>query len=78
MSNKNNIADSISQFFKETKSTPLSKEDELDLLIKAQSGDKKSRDIVIKSQLRFAMKFVRKYQGLGLSLEDLINQNLTN
>lgn len=69
---ENNLAESINKFFKETKSTPLSKEEELELLIKAQSGDIKSRDIVIKSQLRFVMKFVRKYQGLGLSLEDLI------
>lgn len=66
------LADSIGQFFKEIKVPYLTREEELDLLIKAQTGDKKSRDIVIKSQLRFAMKFVRKYQGLGLSLEDLI------
>jgi RNA polymerase sigma factor (sigma-70 family) len=64
--------DSISQFFKEIKSPTLTREEELDLLIKAQGGDKKSRDIVIKSQLKFAMGFVRKYQGLGLTLEDLI------
>jgi RNA polymerase sigma factor (sigma-70 family) len=67
-----NLAESINKFFKETKSTPLSRKEELDLLIKAQSGDRKARDIIIKSQLRFSMKFVRKYQGMGLSLEDLI------
>jgi RNA polymerase primary sigma factor len=67
-----NLAKSISQFFNETKWTPLTKEEEFRLIRAAQAGDKESRDIVIKSQLRYVIQYVRKYQGMGLSLEDLI------
>jgi RNA polymerase sigma factor (sigma-70 family) len=67
-----NLARSISQFCNEAKWVPLSHEEEIQLIIQAKSGDSRARDIIIKSQLRYVIRFVRKYQGLGLSLEDLI------
>jgi RNA polymerase sigma factor (sigma-70 family) len=65
-------AKSVSQFVAESKSDRLTKEQEFDLIAQAQAGDTRARSKVIQSQLRFVMQVARKYQGNGLSLEDLI------
>jgi RNA polymerase sigma factor (sigma-70 family) len=65
-------AKSVSQFVAESKSDRLTKEQEFELIAQAQAGDTRARTKVIQSQLRFVMQIARKYQGNGLSLEDLI------
>jgi RNA polymerase sigma factor (sigma-70 family) len=54
------------------KAKPISKEDETALLRAAQAGDVKSRNVMIESNLRFAVQVARQYQGMGLEMEDLI------
>jgi len=54
------------------KARPISKEDETALLRAAQAGDVKSRNVMIESNLRFAVQVARQYQGMGLEMEDLI------
>jgi RNA polymerase primary sigma factor len=54
------------------KAKPISKEDETALLRAAQAGDVKSRNVMIESNLRFAVQVARQYQGMGLEIEDLI------
>jgi RNA polymerase sigma factor (sigma-70 family) len=65
-------AKSVSQFVAESKSDRLTKEQEFELIAQAQAGDTRARTKVVQSQLRFVMQIARKYQGNGLSLEDLI------
>lgn len=65
-------AKSVSQFVSESKADKLTKEQEFELIRLAQAGDTRARAKVIQSQLRFVMQVARKYQGNGLSLEDLI------
>jgi RNA polymerase primary sigma factor len=52
----------------------LSKEDEMSFIIKAQGGDDKAREQVIKANLLFVVSVSKQYQGLGLDLLDLINE----
>ncbi|NBU48336.1 MAG: hypothetical protein EBS34_13045, partial [Flavobacteriales bacterium] len=54
------------------KARPISKEDEAVLIQKAQQGDVASRNVMIESNLRFAVQVARQYQGMGLEMEDLI------
>ena len=54
------------------KAKPISKEAETALLRAAQAGDVKSRNVMIESNLRFAVQVARQYQGMGLEMEDLI------
>jgi RNA polymerase sigma factor (sigma-70 family) len=68
----NKLAKSIGTFCNEIKFVPLSPDEEVQIITRAQAGDAQARDIIVKSQLKYAIQFVRKYQGLGLSLEDLI------
>ena len=52
----------------------ISHEEEYELALKAQQGDKKAREKLINSNLRFVVTVAKKYQGQGLPLEDLINE----
>lgn len=50
----------------------LSKEEEIALANKIAEGDKEARDKLITANLRFVIKVAEKYQGFGLSMEELI------
>jgi len=56
------------------KSNPLSPEDEIDLVYKAQLGDIHAMERVITANLRFVFLVAKSYQGRGLELADLINE----
>lgn len=43
------------------------------LIEKAQAGDNKARDLVIKSNLRFVVTVAKQFQGRGIPLIDLIS-----
>ena len=43
------------------------------LIIKAQQGDDKARDKVVKSNLRFVVTIAKQFQNRGISLMDLIS-----
>ena len=52
----------------------LSREEEMDAALKAQEGDARARDLLVRSNLRFVVTVARKYQSHGMSLMDLINE----
>lgn len=67
--------DVLSIYLKQiNKITMISHEEEYELALKAQQGDKKAREKLINSNLRFVVTVAKKYQGQGLPLEDLINE----
>lgn len=51
---------------------PLSKETERELIAKAAKGDKWAQDKLVEHNLKFVITVAKKYQGMGLSLMDLI------
>ena len=53
---------------------PLTYEEEYDLALKAKNGDKKARERLINSNLRFVVSVAKKFRGQGIPLEDLINE----
>ena len=57
----------------EIKKAPLlDKYTETALAEKALAGDKEAQNILVESNLRFAVQVAKQYQGMGLELEDLI------
>ncbi|MSU06264.1 RNA polymerase sigma factor RpoD/SigA [Spirochaetales bacterium NM-380-WT-3C1] len=67
--------DVLSIYLKQINKIPMiSHEEEYELALKAQQGDKKAREKLINSNLRFVVTVAKKYQGQGLPLEDLINE----
>ena len=65
--------DSLDIYFKEVKSSDnLSYEQERDLTRRIRSGDESAREELVVKNLRFVISVARKYENLGLPLEDLI------
>ena len=52
---------------------PLTKEEELAYLIKAQQGDEYARNKLIEHNLRLVVFIAKKFDGTGDSLEDLVS-----
>jgi len=52
----------------------LSREEERELVTKAQSEDEKAMNKLIESNLKFVVKVASKFQGKGLSLSELISE----
>lgn len=52
---------------------PLSKEDEINYLLKAQEGDEVSRNILIEHNLRLVVFLAKKYETSGYDIEDLVS-----
>jgi RNA polymerase sporulation-specific sigma factor len=52
---------------------PLSKEEELQYLIKAQQGDEAARNKLIEHNLRLVVFLAKKYENTGYDLEDLVS-----
>ena len=65
----------LSMYLKDINNIPLlTHEEEAELAVKAQHGDKAARNKIINSNLRFVVKVAKKYQNHGLELEDLISE----
>lgn len=65
----------LSMYLKEINKVPLlSHEEQSELAMKAQKGDKQARDKIVKSNLRFVVNVAKKYQNHGLDLVDLISE----
>lgn len=65
----------LSTYLKEINKIPLlSPEQEYLLSVKAKNGDRKAREVLINSNLRFVVNVAKKFQGQGLAIEDLIEE----
>jgi len=65
----------MAMYFNEFVKYPLlSREEEEETAKAAAAGDKKAREKLINSNLRFVVNVAKKYQGHGLPLEDLISE----
>ncbi|MCQ2583925.1 MAG: RNA polymerase sigma factor RpoD/SigA [Treponema sp.] len=72
MANEKSI---INMYLKEINKIPLlSREEELDLAIKAKNGDSAAKNKIVNSNLRFVIQVAKKFQNRGLELEDLISE----
>lgn len=66
---------SVKHYFKEVKNNALiTREEELELALKAKAGDTYAINKLVTSNLRFVIKIAKEYQGNGLSLSDLISE----
>lgn len=52
---------------------PLSKDEELSYIIKAQQGDEKAKDKLIEHNLRLVVFLAKKYESTGYDIEDLVS-----
>ncbi|HOR29351.1 MAG TPA: RNA polymerase sigma factor RpoD/SigA [Candidatus Sumerlaeota bacterium] len=52
----------------------MSKQEEYDLFARLRSGDESARDEIIQCNLRLVVRLAQRFQGKGLSLEDLIQE----
>ena len=65
----------LSTYLKAIDKIPLlTYEEEYDLALKAKNGDKKARERLINSNLRFVVSVSKKFRGRGIRLEDVINE----
>ncbi len=68
-------SDALSLYLKDINKVPLmSAEEEKECVEKASKGDKKAKEKLIKSNLRFVVKVAKKYRNSGLSFSDLISE----
>lgn len=58
---------------KEALPSPLSKEEEAELLEKLPTGDKAARSLLIERNLRLVVYIARKFENTGINIEDLIS-----
>lgn len=66
---------SISVYLKEIDKIPLlSREEELKYSKRSARGDRKAKEMLIVSNLRFVVSIAKKYQGYGLPLSDIISE----
>jgi RNA polymerase primary sigma factor len=67
--------DNLTIYLKEINRIPmLSREEEESIAREASAGNKAAREKLINANLRFVVTIAKKYQGLGLLLEDLISE----
>ncbi|MGI5097173.1 sigma-70 family RNA polymerase sigma factor [Treponema socranskii] len=72
MTNDENV---LSMYLKDiNKVSLLSREEEIDLALKAKAGDKAAKDKIVNANLRFVVNVAKKYQNHGLDLPDLISE----
>ena len=65
----------LTMYLKEINKIPLlTREEEIELTKKAQSGDKAAKDKLISANLRFVVNVAKKYQNHGLDISDLISE----
>ena len=67
--------DCIDIYFKDLgEMKPLSRDEESKLAIKVKKGNKKAKDALIRANLRLVVSIARKYNHMGLSFLDIIEE----
>ena len=67
--------DNLAVYLREINNIPmLSREEEEEAAHAAAAGDKAARERIVSANLRFVVTVAKKYQGLGLPLDDLISE----
>ena len=66
--------DSFDQYLQDVEKYPLIQDplEERELARRARAGDKEAAERLVTANLRFVISFVRKYQGQGLELSELV------
>ena len=68
-------ANNLAIYLREISHIPmLSRDEEIRTAREAAAGSKGAREKLVSANLRFVVHAAKKYQGLGLPLEDLINE----
>ena len=71
----NSLPDTLSQYMKEiSKIKLLSKEEEIKLAEAIKEGDLKAIQEMVRRNLKYVITIAKKYQGFGMSLQDLIEE----
>ena len=69
--------DSLQLFLHEVQRHPLlTAQEEVELAQRVESGDREARDRMVTANLRLVIALARRYQGMGLSLLDLIQEGV--
>jgi RNA polymerase primary sigma factor len=72
---KDRLDNNLAVYLKEINCIPmLSREEEEVAAREAAEGNKAARDRLVNANLRFVVNIAKKYQGMGLPLEDLIGE----
>jgi RNA polymerase primary sigma factor len=67
--------DNLTIYLREINTIPLlNREEEKEIALEAAAGNKTAREKLVTANLRFVVTVAKKYQGLGLPLDDLINE----
>jgi RNA polymerase primary sigma factor len=75
---KKDVSGNLAIYLKEISNIPLLNRDEEDRIARdAASGNKAAREKLVNANLRFVVNIAKKFQGLGLPLEDLISEGNT-
>jgi RNA polymerase primary sigma factor len=65
----------VSQYFREfQKAAQLTAEEEKDLSVRIQSGDKSALAVMIKHNLKLVVKIANRHIGQGVPIDDLIQE----
>lgn len=71
----NDFTDSVKTYYQELRRfSPISKEEERALMIKAKAGDVEARNKIVTANLRFVFDIAKKYRGQGVDIADLISE----
>jgi RNA polymerase primary sigma factor len=66
---------SFSQYMKELETLPKDVyEDNIEIFQRVEKGDKTARDEVVKANLRLVISIAKKWKGVGVSLDDLVQE----
>jgi len=66
---------SLNTYFREISKYPLlTADEEVNLAVRIQQGDHVALEHMVQANLRFVVSVAKKYEGMGLSLSDLINE----
>ena len=78
MKRKERTTNNLMTYLQEITNIPLlSREEELRIAREAANGNPAARERLVSSNLRFVVSIAKKYQGMGLPLEDLISEGNT-